>query len=48
MRSGRPLREESGDVSLALVGTLADTHIVAVLRKFARRSKVAALELRTA
>jgi DNA-binding transcriptional LysR family regulator len=26
------LREESGEVSLALVGTLADTHIVAVLR----------------
>lgn len=39
---------ESGSVSMALVGTLADTHIVDVLRKFARRSKGASLDLRTA
>ncbi len=39
---------ESGSVSLALVGTLADTQIVDVLRKFSRRSKGASLELRTA
>ncbi len=31
--------EERGAVSLALVGTLADTHIVDVLRQFARRSR---------
>lgn len=37
-----------GAVSLALVGTLADTHIVGVLRQFARRSKDLRLELRTA
>ena len=40
--------EERGGVSLALVGTLADTHIVDVLRQFARRSKSATLDLRTA
>src|SRR5262245_60809728 len=38
------LQEESGDVSMALVGTLADTHIVDVLRKFARRSKSSVLD----
>ena len=37
-----------GAISLALVGTLADTHIVDVLRQFARRSKDVRLELRTA
>jgi DNA-binding transcriptional LysR family regulator len=37
-----------GTVSLALVGTLADTHIVGVLRQFARRAKDVRLELRTA
>jgi DNA-binding transcriptional LysR family regulator len=37
-----------GTVSLALVGTLADTHIVTVLRRFARRAKHVRLELRTA
>lgn len=37
-----------GAISLALVGTLADTHIVDVLRRFARRSKDVRLELRTA
>jgi DNA-binding transcriptional LysR family regulator len=31
--------EGRGAVSLALVGTLADTHIVEVLRQFTRRSK---------
>ena len=40
--------EQRGNVSLALVGTLADTHIVDVLRKFARQSKGAALDLQTA
>jgi DNA-binding transcriptional LysR family regulator len=35
-------------VSLALVGTLADTHIVEVLRQFTRRSKSINLDLRTA
>jgi DNA-binding transcriptional LysR family regulator len=35
------LGEGRGTVSLALVGTLADTHIVEVLRQFARRSKEA-------
>ncbi|HKA81399.1 MAG TPA: LysR family transcriptional regulator [Xanthobacteraceae bacterium] len=44
--------EGRGDVSLALVGTLADTHIVEVLRQFARRSrgggKSINLDLRTA
>ncbi|WIM13631.1 LysR family transcriptional regulator [Enhydrobacter sp.] len=38
----------SGTVSLVLVGTLADTHIVDVLHRFARRSKNVRLELRTA
>src|SRR5262245_23433504 len=38
----------SGTVSLALVGTLADTHIVDVVRRFARRRKKVRLELRTA
>ncbi len=37
-----------GAISLALVGTLADTHIVDVLHRFARRSKDVRLELRTA
>lgn len=37
-----------GAVSLALVGTLADTQIVDVLRRFARRQKNVRLELRTA
>jgi DNA-binding transcriptional LysR family regulator len=38
----------AGAVSLALVGTLADTHIVDVLRGFATRSGNVRLELRTA
>lgn len=37
-----------GTVSLALVGTLADTHIVDALRRFATRAKGVRLELRTA
>src|SRR3954452_24237044 len=37
-----------GAISLALVGTLADTSIVEVLRRFARRAKYVRLELRTA
>jgi DNA-binding transcriptional LysR family regulator len=37
-----------GAVSLALVGTLADTHIVETLRRFARRAGKVRLELRTA
>jgi DNA-binding transcriptional LysR family regulator len=37
-----------GAISLALVGTLADTHIVEALRQFAGRSKRVRLELRTA
>jgi len=37
-----------GAVSLALVGTLADAHIVDALRQFAQRSKGVRLELRTA
>ena len=40
--------KESGSVSLAIVGTLADTYLVEILRKFARRSSVADLNLRTA
>lgn len=40
--------QEGGHVSLALVGTLADTRIVDVLRKFAQRTKSATLDLRTA
>jgi DNA-binding transcriptional LysR family regulator len=39
--------EAHGSVSLALVGTLADTHIVDVLRRFARRSKSVNLDLQT-
>lgn len=38
----------AGAVSLALVGTLADTHVVDALRQFARRAKGVRLELRTA
>jgi DNA-binding transcriptional LysR family regulator len=37
-----------GAVSLALVGTLADSNIVEVLRRFARHSKSVELDLRTA
>jgi DNA-binding transcriptional LysR family regulator len=37
-----------GMVSLALVGTLADTHIVDTLRRFARKASKVRLELRTA
>jgi DNA-binding transcriptional LysR family regulator len=37
-----------GTVSLALVGTLADTHIIEALRRFAAQSKNLRLELRTA
>ncbi len=37
-----------GEVSLALVGTLADTKIVGALRKFARRADKVRLHLRTA
>ena len=37
-----------GTVSLALVGTLADTHIVDALRKFAQHAKDVRVELRTA
>jgi DNA-binding transcriptional LysR family regulator len=37
-----------GTISLALVGTLADTHIVDALRRFAARSKNVRLQLRTA
>src|SRR5215470_808441 len=42
------VHEERGTLSLVLVGTLADTHIVDVLRQFARKSKGVSLELRTA
>jgi len=38
----------AGAVSLALVGTLADTHVVDALRQFAKRAKGVRLELRTA
>jgi len=38
----------AGEISLALVGTLADTQIVGVLRQFAARAKGVKLELRTA
>ena len=53
MRDGREavramLREERGTLSLALVGTLADTRIVEVLRDFARLSQGVRLELQTA
>jgi DNA-binding transcriptional LysR family regulator len=45
----RDLRTGAGTaVSLALVGTLADTHVVDVLRRFARRNRNVRLELRTA
>ncbi|MGC1410476.1 MAG: LysR family transcriptional regulator [Acetobacteraceae bacterium] len=37
-----------GVISLALVGTLADTHIVDALRQFAKRAKDVRLELQTA
>jgi DNA-binding transcriptional LysR family regulator len=37
-----------GAIALALVGTLADTHIVDVLRRFAAQSENVRLELRTA
>jgi DNA-binding transcriptional LysR family regulator len=37
-----------GAISLALVGTLADTHVIDVLHQFARQSKDIRLELRTA
>jgi len=40
--------ENGGAVSLALVGTLADSNIVDVLRQFTRRSKSVELDLRTA
>jgi DNA-binding transcriptional LysR family regulator len=40
--------EERGTLSLALVGTLANTYIVDVLRRFARRRSELRLELRTA
>jgi DNA-binding transcriptional LysR family regulator len=40
--------EVNGAVSLALVGTLADSNIVNVLRKFAQQSKSVDLDLRTA
>lgn len=40
--------EINGAVSLALVGTLADSNIVDVLRQFARQSKSVDLDLRTA
>ncbi|MBI3515683.1 MAG: LysR family transcriptional regulator [Proteobacteria bacterium] len=42
------ISDKAGAVSLALVGTLADTRIVEVLRKFAQRSKSVDLDLRTA
>ena len=38
----------SGSLSLALVGTLADTHIVDTLRRFRKRARGVRLELRTA
>lgn len=37
-----------GAISLALVGTLADTHIVDTLRRFARKAPTVRLQLRTA
>jgi DNA-binding transcriptional LysR family regulator len=40
--------EAQGSLSLAMVGTLADTSIVALLRDFVRRAKAVRLELRTA
>lgn len=41
-------QEERGTVSLALVGTLADTTIVEHLRRFGRRHRQVRLDLRTA
>jgi DNA-binding transcriptional LysR family regulator len=40
--------ENAGAVSLALVGTLADSNIVDVLRQFARQARSVELDLRTA
>src|SRR3984893_8772056 len=40
--------DKGGAVSLALVGTLADSNIVEVLRQFAQRSAAVELDLRTA
>lgn len=37
-----------GAISLALVGTLADSHVVALLRRFAQRAPGVRLQLRTA
>jgi len=42
------INEPSGTLSLALVGTLADSNIVEVLRQFAQRSATVELDLRTA
>src|SRR5262249_54393742 len=42
------ISETGGAVSLALVGTLADSNIVEVLRQFSRRSTAVGLDLRTA
>ena len=42
------ISEAGGAVSLALVGTLADSNIVDVLRQFAQRSIAVELDLRTA
>jgi len=42
------ISEAGGVVSLALVGTLADSNIVEVLRQFAQRSAAVELDLRTA
>src|SRR5215470_13888373 len=42
------ITEAGGAVSLALVGTLADSNIVEVLRQFAKRSAAVELGLRTA
>ena len=42
------ISEEGGAVSLALVGTLADSNIIDVLRQFAQRSIAVELDLRTA
>jgi DNA-binding transcriptional LysR family regulator len=41
-------QDAQGSLSLAMVGTLADTSIVALLRRFARGAKPVRLELRTA
>src|SRR5215470_9417278 len=42
------IRGEAASVSLALVGTLADTHVVEQLRAFAHRPRPVRVELRTA